>query len=209
MDDPQRRELHAFVPVSTQFGSALAGTYNDAARGRHARTRPRGGRSGASPTTADLFNRVGTTNEAVLEKQLRARVAATTSASTPPTWPRSRWWTTRRMLDLAGLDWRDPHRGDDHASTTTGPTAGVMCFWIFALLALAGAFTATARGGRRWCVWAVPVLMFLSVVFLVVETPRYRTPIDPFIVLLAALALVAAGAGCSAGRRGGGAVPAS
>ena len=34
--------------------------------------------------------------------------------------------------------------------------------------------------------------MFLSVVFLVVETPRYRTPIDPFIVLLAAAALVTA-----------------
>jgi len=33
------------------------------------------------------------------------------------------------------------------------------------------------------------VLMYLSVVFLVVETPRYRTAIDPFIVLLAALAL--------------------
>jgi hypothetical protein len=35
----------------------------------------------------------------------------------------------------------------------------------------------------------VPLLMYLSVVFLVVETPRYRTAIDPFIVLLAALAL--------------------
>ena len=32
--------------------------------------------------------------------------------------------------------------------------------------------------------------MFLSVVFLVVETPRYRTPIDPFLVLLAAAAVV-------------------
>jgi hypothetical protein len=38
----------------------------------------------------------------------------------------------------------------------------------------------------------MPILMFLSVVFLVVETPRYRTPIDPFIVLLAAAALVTA-----------------
>jgi hypothetical protein len=34
--------------------------------------------------------------------------------------------------------------------------------------------------------------MFLSVVFLVVETPRYRTPIDPFLVLLATAALVTA-----------------
>jgi hypothetical protein len=31
--------------------------------------------------------------------------------------------------------------------------------------------------------------MYLSVVFLVIETPRYRTPLDPFVVMLAALAL--------------------
>jgi hypothetical protein len=43
--------------------------------------------------------------------------------------------------------------------------------------------------------------MYLSVVFLVIETPRYRTPIDPFIVLLAALALVAAAGRLAAGRR--------
>jgi len=36
----------------------------------------------------------------------------------------------------------------------------------------------------------MPVLSFFSVVFLVVETPRYRTPIDPFLVLLATAALV-------------------
>jgi hypothetical protein len=35
--------------------------------------------------------------------------------------------------------------------------------------------------------------MFLSVVFLVVETPRYRTPVDPFLILLATAALVTAG----------------
>jgi hypothetical protein len=35
--------------------------------------------------------------------------------------------------------------------------------------------------------------MYLSVVFIVIETPRYRTPMDPFIVVLAALAVVAAG----------------
>jgi hypothetical protein len=43
-----------------------------------------------------------------------------------------------------------------------------------------------------WYVWAMPILMFLSVVFLVVETPRYRTPIVPFLVLLAAAAMVTA-----------------
>ena len=38
----------------------------------------------------------------------------------------------------------------------------------------------------------VPVLLYLSVVFLAFETPRYRTGIDPFIVMLAALAVVGA-----------------
>ena len=42
--------------------------------------------------------------------------------------------------------------------------------------------------------------MYLSVVFLVIETPRYRTPIDPFIVMLAALALVSAGRRVAARR---------
>jgi hypothetical protein len=42
--------------------------------------------------------------------------------------------------------------------------------------------------------------MYLSVVFLVIETPRYRTPLDPFIVMLAALAVVAAGRRVAARR---------
>ena len=40
-----------------------------------------------------------------------------------------------------------------------------------------------------WLVWAVPLVMYLSVIFLAAETPRYRAPIDPFVILLAALAL--------------------
>jgi hypothetical protein len=43
--------------------------------------------------------------------------------------------------------------------------------------------------------------MYVSVVFLVVETPRYRTPVDPFVVLLAALALVAGAARLVRARR--------
>jgi hypothetical protein len=42
-------------------------------------------------------------------------------------------------------------------------------------------------------VWAIPVLLALSVVFINVETPRFREPIEPFLVLLAACAVVRAG----------------
>jgi 4-amino-4-deoxy-L-arabinose transferase-like glycosyltransferase len=182
------RELHAFVPVSTQFGSALAGTYNDAAR---ADTENPAAWQGIRhvPDYAYLFNRVDETPEPVLERELRA--ASLRYIRAHPTYvAKVGWWNTRRMLELAGL-----RRSRATAATITvdhfWADRGILCFWIFAALALAGALTAMARGAPRY-VWAMPVLMFLSVVFLVVETPRYRTPIDPFLVLLATAALVTA-----------------
>jgi 4-amino-4-deoxy-L-arabinose transferase-like glycosyltransferase len=182
------RTLHAFVPVSTQFGSALAGTYNDMAR--NDRENPASWRSLRHvPEYRDLMSRLRQTPEAVLEKRLRAR-ALRYIADHPAYVATVAWWATRRTLDLAGRDW-SRHTASTISVDRTWADRGVLCFWVFALLALAGAFTRRARAAP-WYVWAFPVLMFLSVVFIVVETPRYRTPLDPFIVLLATLALTAA-----------------
>jgi 4-amino-4-deoxy-L-arabinose transferase-like glycosyltransferase len=183
------RTLHQFVPVSTQLGSALAGTYND-----EARTDPEHPGSWRSlrrvPSYADLFGKVRQTNEAVLERQIRHR-AERYALEHPVYVAQVAFWTTVRGFDLDGHDWAR------HTASTVGIDAtwadrGVQCFWLFALLAIAGACTRAARR-TPWFVWAFPALMYLSVVFLVIETPRYRTPLDPFIVALAALALVAAG----------------
>ena len=181
------RELHAFVPVSTQFGSALAGTYNDAVR---ADTQNPAAWQGLKhiPDYARLWKRIDVTPEPVLERELRA--AAFRYIREHPLFVlKVGWWNTRRMLDLAGRK-----RSRATAATITidhkWADRGILCFWIVAALAVAGAATRRARRAPRY-VWAVPVLMFLSVVFLVVETPRYRTPIDPFLVLLAAAALAA------------------
>jgi 4-amino-4-deoxy-L-arabinose transferase-like glycosyltransferase len=181
-------ELHAFVPVSTQLGSALAGTYNDAVR---ADTQNPAAWQGLRhiPDYATLFNRVGETPEPVLERELR-RAALRYIAHHPLFVAKVGWWNTRRMLDLAGR-----RRSRATAATITinhkWADRGIVCFWIVGALALAGVATRRARRAPPF-VWAVPVLMFLSVVFLVVETPRYRTPIDPFLVLLAASALTTA-----------------
>jgi len=181
-------ELHAFVPVSTQLGSALAGTYNDAAR---ADTQNPAAWQGLRhvPDYAYLFNRVDQIPEPQLERELRAASLRYIRAH-PFYVAKVGWWNTRRMLDLAGL-----RRSRATAATLTidhtWADRGIVCFWIVAALALAGALAGVARRTPAW-VWAVPVLMFLSVVFLVVETPRYRTPIDPFVILLAAAALTAA-----------------
>ncbi|HWK25856.1 MAG TPA: glycosyltransferase family 39 protein [Solirubrobacter sp.] len=179
--------LHAFVPVSTQLGSALAGTYNSEARADK--------RNPASWRTLKrvddyrpIFNRIRSTPEPVLERELRS--AALHFIREHPAYVGTvAYWTTRRMLDLAGLDW-SIHTAATISVTRGWAIAGVICFWVFALLAVVGACTRRARAAPLW-LWAIPALMYLSVVFLVVETPRYRAAIDPFIVLLAALALTA------------------
>jgi 4-amino-4-deoxy-L-arabinose transferase-like glycosyltransferase len=177
--------LHAFVPVSTQLGSALAGTYNSEARAD--KVNPASWRTlKRVDDYRPIFDKIRSTSEPVLEKQLRS--ASIDFIEAHPAYVGTvAYWTTRRMLDLAGMDW-SIHTAATISATRGWAIAGVICFWIFALLAIFGATTRRARAAPLW-VWAVPVLMYLGVVFLVVETPRYRMAIDPFIVLLAALAL--------------------
>ncbi|MBV8944727.1 MAG: hypothetical protein JOZ95_04855, partial [Solirubrobacterales bacterium] len=71
---------------------------------------------------------------------------------------------------------------------------GVVSFWILCALALAGSFTRLTRAAPRWP-WLIPLLLALSVVLVNVETPRFRAPVDPFLILLAAAGLATAAAG--------------
>ncbi|HWH96009.1 MAG TPA: glycosyltransferase family 39 protein [Baekduia sp.] len=188
--------FHAFVPVSTQLGSSLAGTYNDAARDDP--DNPGAWRSIKHvPQYAGLWRQVRSTPEPVLERRLR-RAALEYAFDHPLYVARVGFWNTARMLDLDG---RRRWRATAATITIDAKWAdrGAWCFWAFALLAIAGAPTSLARRAPPW-LWAVPALLLLSVVFLAVETPRYRTPLDPFVVLLAALALAAAGRRMGAGR---------
>jgi 4-amino-4-deoxy-L-arabinose transferase-like glycosyltransferase len=181
-------ELDSFIPVTTQLGSALAGTYNDQARNDP--VNPAAWRSIKHiPAHADLWRRIRSIPEPELERRLRAR-AGDDIAAHPAYVAEVGFWNTVRLLDLAGFT-----RARQTAATVGidhgWADAGVVCFWLFALVALAGACTRRARRSPA-VVWAVPVLMAAGVVFLTLETPRYRMPIDPFVVLLAALAVTAA-----------------
>ena len=191
------RVLGAFVPVSTQLGTSLAGTYNDVARMDH--VHPGAWRSLRRVPQYQYLTAPGPwrrTGEATLERRLRA-VALRYAADHPGYVAEVAFWSGLRTLDLAGRD-----RSRATAATISierdWADAGVVCFWAFALLALGGACTRRAREVPGF-VWAVPVLLLLSVIFLVVETPRYRAALDPFVVLLAALGL--AGAASRARRR--------
>jgi 4-amino-4-deoxy-L-arabinose transferase-like glycosyltransferase len=179
--------FHQFVPVSTQLGSALAGTYNTEAMAD--RENPASWRSlRRIEEYKYLTDQWRVISEAELERKLRAASIDFIKAH-PGYVLKVSWWDTRRALDVASWKW-SLHTASTISVTSGWAGAGVVCFWIFALLALAGAFTAAARR-TPWWVWAMPLLVYLGVVAMVFETPRYRTGIDPFVVMLAALAVVA------------------
>ena len=111
--------LHAFVPVSTQLGSALAGTYNSEARAD--KVNPASWRTlKRVDDYRPIFSQIRTDPEPVLEQQLRT--ASLDFIKEHPGYVLTvGYWTTRRMLDLAGMDWSihtaatisaDPRLGD-------------------------------------------------------------------------------------------------
>jgi 4-amino-4-deoxy-L-arabinose transferase-like glycosyltransferase len=173
--------FHAFVPVSTDLGPTLAGTYN--AHSRQTRFRwlpiralpPAGRRAAAGRNEArrsSALARIGL-------RYIRAHPAAVVEASA---------WNTARMLELEGG--ARPVIGEVVGSATLGDVS-VAGFAVLALLAVAGAFTRAARTVPRF-VWLIPLLFWLTTVPLVVNFSRFRAPIDPFLVLLAAAGVVAA-----------------
>jgi 4-amino-4-deoxy-L-arabinose transferase-like glycosyltransferase len=176
-------ELHGFAPVTTEAGSALAGTYNDT-------TRTDRDWPGAWQPPARL-------------PEIRSTLAPVHGNEPAEQRALSRW-SLRYMRDHPGYVAQVGGRNLWRLSGAGGPgwwhfsgrtlslprwTAVVSgaAFLLFLALAVAGAFTGAARAAPRW-LWLMPALMLLSVIFVVGET-RFRAPVDPFVVLLGALAL--------------------
>ena len=94
------------------------------------------------------------------------------------------WWASVRMLNLA-----DPELERLSVREAGAPdwlrAANRFAIWALALAAVAGVLV---RRPPLW-LWLTPVLLWLSVAVAIGAT-RYRTPVDPFLILLAAPALV-------------------
>ena len=188
-------EFDRFVPLATQEGFNLYGTYNPVSEADA--EFPAGWRIPLSlPESRDLFNRPGI-DEAEISERLGRR--GREFLLDHPLYPvRVAYWNTRRMLNLADggeaeqVDYRQagiPRRAIDVVE------AGVA---ILVVLALAAAVLLALRGrGRRGplFMWLVPLLLFAGTV-LFLSVPRYRVPLDPFLIML-----VAAGAVTAAARR--------
>ena len=159
----------------TQLGWALAGTYNDEARNDH--VNPGSWRSlRRVPEYKPLVANFPTVPEIVMERRL-SHAGREFIGRHPGYLATVAYWNTRRLLDLASWRW-SRHTASTISVDPGWADAGVISFWIFAALALVGA---TRRAARRvpWFVWAVPLVMYLSVIFLAAETPRYRAAARP------------------------------
>jgi hypothetical protein len=197
--------MDAFVPVSTEGGHTLAGAYNGTVEGY-----PLEERVWQPPWSLPDFARY--------YWRPAFRQAALENPKPPGRTPRS-WRTgvpepeLDRRLSEDGRDYVLGHPGyvarkaAFNAATLfelRGPSGTRLSFeeqavgsgwarrlaiWGFypvLVLAIAGAFTARARRAPKW-LWVVPIV-FLPAVFIDSLT-RFRAPIDPFLIMLAALAL--------------------
>jgi hypothetical protein len=178
--------LHRFIPVSDENGITLAGTYNpSSAADRQIPYRWK--YYGKVPAYASIARASLHLTEPALSSRLTT--AAFHYIGHYPLSPaEAAYHNLRRLLELEGsAAWRTSGASIGLSEGTT--RIGVYAFWLVAVLAAAGLFTRRARRPPAW-LWAVPVLLTLSVILVNAETPRFRSPIDPYVIMLAACAVV-------------------
>jgi 4-amino-4-deoxy-L-arabinose transferase-like glycosyltransferase len=180
--------LHHFVPISSEAGITLAGTYNATS----AASDPpyRWLYYAQIPSLRGLQRDAHKMTELQLDEKLEHRALAYIAHN--PFAPLSAaFHNTLRLLELEGSSaWRI-------SSASVGidlglAHLGVDSFWLLLGVAFAGLLTRPVRrtlgSAPRW-IWGVPLAMWLTVVLVNAETPRFREPLDPFLILLAAVAV--------------------
>jgi hypothetical protein len=174
-----------FVPISTEAGGTLLGTYNATAAANPHQPAAWIGLShiaGYGGTYREQSAHPGPAVGTALQHD------ALVYAGDHPAYLWTVFWhNTVRLLDLAGFA-----RVRFAAGTVglpPGPAvAAAIMFWVVLLLALGGVLAGRARR-MPWAVWLLVALQFVSTVMVNTETPRFRTPLEPFVVIAAACAL--------------------
>jgi 4-amino-4-deoxy-L-arabinose transferase-like glycosyltransferase len=183
-----RVKLHALVPVTDADGFILAGVYNDYSA-HHAPFPATFVPPVAVPAYRSLFADPRL-DEVQLSKRLQAKALGylrqhKTYAG------RVVLWNTLRLFDLDGF--RYAHVvGRSLGYSDRLSDVDVVSFWLLALLAIAGAVAGASGAAIRRvpaALWLVPAV-FAATTVVALGTYRYRMPIEPFVVLLAALAIV-------------------
>lgn len=179
--------FHAFVPVSTEVGYTVAGTYDQASRAdKHWPAVWVEAEHGASPEYSPIvFNAsIHRWNELVLGNHLLSTALADVRrhASYPL---KVLEWNAIRMFHLGELDYGVANLGNTDIPRVPA-LFEIYGFYPLAVLALAGIATGAVRRAPLW-LWLVPLL--LATTLFITSFIRFRMGIDPFLVMLAALAV--------------------
>jgi 4-amino-4-deoxy-L-arabinose transferase-like glycosyltransferase len=177
--------MHDFIPVSDETGITLVGTYN-VASAADPQLQYKWRIFYGIPGEHALIKEESTLTEPQIGSRLESQ--ALHYISDHPLSPFVvAYHNTLRMLEVRGaFAWQAS--GSALSLSTSIVWRGIVSFWILCALAFAGSCTRLARAAPKW-VWVVPLLLALSVVLVNVETPRFREPVDPFLILLAAAGL--------------------
>lgn len=181
-------QLNAFVPLTTQGGFALAGTYNPSAD-QDPVARGLWRAPFADPGAAALLKRPDL-DEPQLSGRLRQRSLDYVRAH--PSYP----WevlalNSARILHPAGSPWLDlPASRELNLSESRFRLMTLSLYPLLALVALGVVVARRRPVGRRipWWLWATTAGMLLSTVVFS-GSARYRGGVDPFLVLFAALGM--------------------
>jgi 4-amino-4-deoxy-L-arabinose transferase-like glycosyltransferase len=174
-----------FVPVSSEDGYTLAGTYNEVARA-YKRFPAVWYPWYAVPSNLAATRRVPN-DELAWNDELRDK-ALDFARDHPRYVVKVAFWNLRRDFDAAGYAWLKLEFGA-YGLPAPMATIELAAFWPVALLAILGLVTGGAKRVPRW-LWGVPAALLLTIFF--VGYARLRAPVDPFIVMLAALGLTTA-----------------
>lgn len=176
--------LHAFVPVSTELGATLSGTYNDFAAQHDFKWT---GQTHYHNYWAVRHNKK--LSETQRDNELTTQVLA--YIGNHPTYVlQAMFWNTVRLLDLEGRRVSRFSAYVDVGASHTYADLSVYEFWLVGILAIAALFTGALRMVPR-ALWLVPFLIWLSEAPLIIGTPRFRAALDPWIILLASITIVA------------------
>ncbi len=179
--------LHAFVPVSTEIGYTISGTYDQVSRAD--KQQPAiwvEAEHGASPEYGQiLFNaeihrwgevRYGNALQAQAIKEIEADPAYLAKVAA---------WNTMRIFHIGELNLAVQNLDNTGIPRLAG-WFEIFGFYPLALLALAGIAAGRVRRAPLW-LWFVPLLLMTTV--FVTGFIRFRSGIDPFLAILAALGI--------------------
>ena len=178
--------MGGFLPISDESGPTLVGTYNPLSQANRSEPGSWTGHVSRIAPYKEIFIQAPAHSQIVLGN-IMEHYAITYAVDHPAYIGTVFWQNTLRLLELHGtarIRW-----GAGTIGLPAGAAVdGAIMFYCVALLALAGVFVPATRRVPR-ALWIIPALQFLTTVLANAETPRFRTPLEPFILLLAAVSL--------------------